>query len=344
MYFAILWKNKELSLKELDYAQPTKLQSSNNQQIVLFESCDEAKLAQLAGIIKWGKLIAEDLSDFFASCEKRILGVADKNQGINLKKQYGLKRFKQVDLFHTDLEVKKKGIEIVRIGNQRGQVLGYQQIRLYEVVDFEKPGRSMQMGMMPAKLTHTLMNIGLSLSKQQEKILIYDPFAWSGTTGFLANYFGYDFLGSDLKLTFANQNKPRWLASQRAKPDLIFDFFLHDATKPFENPELFTGKTPLIITEGWLGPVIKASTTVEEVKEYQRRVKNVYLPWIEQMATAFPQKPVMVFTIPWYLGHENLLEKAIIELAEKVGFQFSSLQELYKRDQHKVGRKVIILQ
>ncbi len=344
MYFAILWKNKELSLKELDYAQPTKLQSSNNQQIVLFESCDEAKLAQLAGIIKRGKLIAEDLSDFFASCEKRILGVADKNQGINLKKQYGLKRFKQVDLFHTDLEVKKKGIELIKIWSQRGQVLGYQQIRLYEVVDFEKPGRSMQMGMMPAKLTHTLMNIGLSLSKQQEKILIFDPFAWSGTTGFLANYFGYDFLGSDLKLTFANQNKPRWLASQWAKPDLTFDFFLHDATKPFENPELFTGKTPLIITEGWLGPVIKATTTVEEVKEYQRRVKNVYLPWIEQMATAFPQKPVMVFTIPWYLEHENLLEKAIIELAEKVGFQFSSLQELYKRDQHKVGRKVIILQ
>ncbi len=344
MYFAILWKNKELSLKELDYAQPTKLQSSNNQQIVLFESCDEAKLAQLAGIIKRGKLIVEDLSDFFASCEKRILGVADKNQGINLKRQYGLKRLKQGDLFHTDLEVKKKGIELIKIWSQRGQVLGYQQIRLYEVVDFEKPGRSMQMGMMPAKLTHTLMNIGLSLCKQQEKSLIYDPFAWSGTTGFLANYFGYDFLGSDLKLTFANQNKPWWLDSKRAKPDLTFDFFLHDATKPFENPELFTGKTPLIITEGWLGPVIKATTTVEEVKEYQRRVKNVYLPWIEQMATAFPQKPVMVFTIPWYLGHENLLEKAIIEVCEKVGFRFASLQELYKRDQHKVGRKVIILQ
>ena len=124
--------------------------------------------------------------------------------------------------------------------------------RLYEVIDFEKPGRSMQMGMMPAKLTHTLLNIGLSLSKSQQKPLIYDPFAGSGTTGFLANYFAYDFLGSDLKLTFANQNKPWWLASKWSKPDQIFDFFLHDATKSFENPELFAGKTPIIITEGWL--------------------------------------------------------------------------------------------
>ena len=55
-------------------------------------------------------------------------------------------------------------------------MLGYQNIRLYEVIDFEKPGRSMQMGMMPAKLTHTLLNIGLSYLKEQDKTLIYDPF------------------------------------------------------------------------------------------------------------------------------------------------------------------------
>lgn len=64
-----------------------------------------------------------------------------------------------MDLLHTDLDVKNKGIELIRIGNQRAQVLGYQNIKLYEVIDFEKPGRSMQMGMMPAKLTHSLLNI-----------------------------------------------------------------------------------------------------------------------------------------------------------------------------------------
>lgn len=168
-------------------------------------------------------------------------------------------------------------------------------------MDFEKPGRSMQMGMMPAKLTHTLINMGLSYSKGQENVLIYDPFVGSGTTGLLANYFGHEFLGSDLKLTFANKNKPRWLNTKRSKQNLTFDFFLHDATKSFEHPEIFEDRTPLIITEGWLGPVIKATTTREEVKEYQRWVKNVYLPWIEQMATAFSKKPVMVFTIPWYI-------------------------------------------
>lgn len=108
--------------------------------------------------------------------EKRILGVADKNQGINLKKQYKLKRFKQTDLLHTDIEVKNKGIELVRISHERGLVLGYQNIKLYEITDFEKPARSMQMGMMPAKLTHTMLNIALSFSKNQSKPTIYDPF------------------------------------------------------------------------------------------------------------------------------------------------------------------------
>ena len=57
-------------------------------------------------------------------------------------------------------------------------------------------------------------------------------------------------------------------------------------------------------------------------------MKNVYRPWIEQMANTFPK---------------NLLEKAIIEVVEQVGFRFGSLQELYKREQHKVARKVIFL-
>lgn len=347
MYFAILGKNRELSLKELQYAEPLNLRPTQNSKIVLFDDVKEGKLIQIAGIIKRWKIIETDLEIFFSSnSDRKILGVADKNQGINLKKQYKLKRFKQVDLLHTDLDVKNKGIELIRIGNQRAQVLGYQNIKLYEVIDFEKPGRSMQMGMMPAKLTHSLLNIWLSLLQAEEKDgknLIFDPFVGSGTTGFLANYFWYNFLGSDLKLTFANQNRPRRLASQYSKNNSLFDFFLQDATKPLENPSLFNGRTPLIITEGRLWPIIKTSTTPEQVQEYQRRVKNVYLQRIEQMSTAFSQKPTIVFTIPIYLGYENSIENSIRNKAYELGFKFDSLDELYKREQHKVARKILIL-
>jgi hypothetical protein len=53
MYFAILGKNKELSLKELEYVSPVNLHQSPNQQIVLFDDTEEEKLSDLAGLVKW---------------------------------------------------------------------------------------------------------------------------------------------------------------------------------------------------------------------------------------------------------------------------------------------------
>jgi len=47
-------------------------------------------------------------------------------------------------------------------------------------------------------------------------------------------------------------------------------------------------------------------------------VKNVYVQWIEQMAKTFPDLPVMVFTVPWYLGYENYLEQEILKTAKEV--------------------------
>jgi hypothetical protein len=104
----------------------------------------------------------------------------------------GIRRFKTVDFFHTDKEIKEKGKELINLGDgDYGIVEQYQDIGLYETIDFEKPGRSMHMGMMPAKLTHMMINIGLNeLAKKQESsifntqssISIYDPFVGSGTT------------------------------------------------------------------------------------------------------------------------------------------------------------------
>ena len=57
MYFVILGKNRELSLKELEYAQVEQIEYVQNQKILTVARCDEVKLSDLAGIIKWGKVI-----------------------------------------------------------------------------------------------------------------------------------------------------------------------------------------------------------------------------------------------------------------------------------------------
>lgn len=49
----------------------------------------------------------------------------------------------------------------------------------------------MQVGMMPAKLAHIMLNIALTHTKSETPI-IRDPFCGTGTTMMLANHFGYD--------------------------------------------------------------------------------------------------------------------------------------------------------
>jgi hypothetical protein len=113
----------------------------------------------LGGIIKAGSVVKEkDLQTLLA--DTKIIGIQSEANGKHLKRTAGIRRYKLVDLFHTDREIKTKGKEIINLENGLyGVVEHYQDIELYEAIDFGKPGRSMQMGMMPAKLTHILINI-----------------------------------------------------------------------------------------------------------------------------------------------------------------------------------------
>ncbi len=128
-----------------------------------------------------------------------IIGTNDELLAQELKAKKCIKRYKIISPIHTDREIKTKGKEIINLGKGLyGIVTHYQNIPLYEAIDFQKPGRSMQVGMMPAKLTHILINIGLSyyhtLGSKNQNLIIYDPFVGSGTTGFLTNFMGYDFI------------------------------------------------------------------------------------------------------------------------------------------------------
>jgi hypothetical protein len=127
--------------------------------MITFETEYPERFSTLGGIIKAGRVVQEkDLPTELQDC--KIIGIKEEANGKHLKKTIGIRRFKIVDLFHTDKEIKEKGKELINLGNGLyGIVEQYQNIKLYEVIDFDKPSRSMQMGMMPAKLTHIMINI-----------------------------------------------------------------------------------------------------------------------------------------------------------------------------------------
>ena len=339
-YFAITWKNKNISLAELEFAKPYDVFEIND--ILIWFECDNPELLKnLWWIIKrWEILEKDELEQEFTG--KKLLGTKDKDFGIKLKREYWIKRFKEVETLKTDKEVKNKWIEIIRLEDKYWVVRWYQNISLYEKLDFEKPGRSMQMWMMPAKFTHILTNIGLSKCPIKDNLTIYDPFAWSGTTGFIANYLWYNFLWSDIKINHLEKNRERWI-NQPENNSKSFEIFQHDISKDIAEDKL--NWNLLIISEWWLGPIVKENTTPQEIAKYQNEVRNLYKKFITAISkTKKSHHTKAVFTVPYYVNQNNFLEQEIKSRSRTFDRKFSSVNEIYARERQKVGRKVIILE
>mgnify|MGYP000614963909 CR=1 FL=1 len=221
---------------------------------MLFSTKYPEKLGSLGGIIKWGEVKKlEELSEVPALC-----GVSERALGKYLKGKGLTKRFKEVNTDQTDIEVRKEGKEYVLIGSYEDlsdeseviEITGYQDIALYEAIDFDKPINSMNIGMMPSKLALMMINIGLSQVENADNITIYDPFVGLGTTAFLANRMGYDCLASDIDITAMKRNTDRWMEQSYANQDKRITHFKHDIFEPRKKP--FLKNVTLIVSEGWL--------------------------------------------------------------------------------------------
>jgi len=339
MFFAILWKNKDISLEELEFIQPQNLKQIDN-FIVTFETFFPEKLNLLWGIIKRWKVVDSDEFDNIL-WETKLLWTQDKELWIKLKKQYKIKRFKITDLFHTDKEVKEKWIEIIKIktwlpnSSGFGIVKWYQNISLYEAVDFDKPARDMKMWMMPSKLAHIMLNIWLNNIDWNPTI--YDPLAWSGTIWFIANFFWHNVILSDIKINYLIQNLERRQSTKLCKINNRFETFQQDIFLPIKTQE----QNIVIVTEWWLWPIVNDNTSKDQIEKYQKQVIETYKELIQRINEIKAIKSV--FTIPYYIWCHNKIEEEIQETSLKLWLKFRSIEEIYKRENQKVWRKIIII-
>ncbi len=339
MYFAIIWKNKKISLKELELIKPKNLTEITD-VLITFDTNDTELLQTLWWIIKrWEVINKEDIPKEIEW--KKILWTKEKELWLKLKREFWIKRFKTVDWLKTDIEVKKKWIELVRFHKNLWIVRGYQNIKFYEKIDFAKPSRSMKMWMMPAKLTHIMINIWLSISNSKLST-IYDPFAGSWTTWFVANYLWHNFLWSDINIEHLEKNQKRWKL-QKELNNKSYEIFQHDINNPIPKEKL---KWDILIVSEWrLWPMVTQTTRRSEVQKYQQEVRDLYREFIYKISNAKKTNDIKaVFTIPYYIKFENFLEKEIVELCKYLKINFSSIDEVYSREKQKIGRKIIILE
>lgn len=366
-YGAILGKHQEISRAELRAQGITIDRHYWSVAIFTVEESEkeitEETLKKLAGIVKWGVVIQPETIE-----AQDLIGASERALGTFLKKRGVCRRYKEVDPLHTDMEVKEKGTEYVMLDEEYQyvlQVIWYQDISRFSTIDFDKPVNSMQIGMMPGKLTQIMVNIGVGKWKQMKKeslsweetwawlqqvstegasrsdITVYDPFMGLGTTAMIANSMWYNVIGSDINITPCKQNMP-WWKEQKIAQSLPITLFAHDVTQPFNKP--FLQHASCVVTEWWLGHIVNAKTKPADVALYAQDIEKVYKARISN-SKAFWEHMIIVCAIPRYTSHEhsNNHVTRILQHCEEKGMRVETVTQVYTRPWQKVWRKIAIL-
>lgn len=205
-----------------------------------------------------------------------------------------------------------------------GKTLAIQNFEWYSKRDYERPAKNAKNGMFPPKLAQILINLAtegiMTTGENDSEIFgIYDPFCGSGTVLQEAWIMGYKAYGSDLapKMVEDTQINLDWLIDLEKKRAQK-----HGATINETSPEVFHANatalkvdqlpsTPFaIITETWLGPVLKQCPTPLELPKIQREIETIYEDFFSNLKELWEKReskaPLsVVFTAPYHRDSQN---------------------------------------
>lgn len=344
----ITWAHSELTRHEIEALFPEVAVAFHHprgvfSQDALSDEVCATRSARLWSATKRGKVVSRDEAKALLATAT-LLWTNDEDFARRAKKECGCRRYKMVDVVSADLEIKQKGVEFLVFGNELVHIIWRQNIDRYTTLDVEKPVRGMQIGMMPAKLTQQLVNIGVGLLDTPKEITVRDPFCGFGTTLFVANSFGYHAIGSDILLTSAKGNLQWWKSTPYAT-DAKITLFKHDATQATNKP--FVRTTSVIVTEWRLGPVMTKTnfTNVQRDPKRYTQIKQdiifLYQNWLTVVAQTLGNLPI-VTTVPVYPDSTQMID-AIASHAQQLWRKAATLPA-YRRPDQIVGRGVLILQ
>ncbi len=338
MYFVVLWKNIEFSLLEIEDLNIYNKEKSWD--ILFFDTDYPDLLSDLAWVVKFWRVIEK--SEIINYTKWKLVWTNDNDFAKELKKLYSIKRFKIVDIWKSDLEIKNKWLEIIKYKDKYLLVEWYQNVDVYSYIDFDKQVSWMQVWMMPSKLAHIMINIWKNNTNYKDNNLtIYDPFVGFWTTWFLANFLWYNFIGSDINVTSAKQNLNWWKSTNYYNSNSMFTLFKHDVKNPFNKN--FLKKVDLIVTEWWLWPVINRRASENELSNNQKTISNLYIQFLSNVLD-FWSEINLVITLPYYIWYsKNILESEISNFLFLKWINFKFLDTVYHRKNQLVWRKVLVL-
>ncbi len=373
-YLFVLGKDQELSLAELHAAYPEAVFLESPEGFALLEldrELNRTDLDRLGGIVKMAQVLGEcereDLErvlfgHIFSSKEEgkieyglSLYGWSEKNLRpllLDLKQRFkneGVNsRFANQDFLNLSAAqykgLRSRGEEWLAAKGGQGflvaRVLAVQNIDAYSRRDYEKPFRSMEVGMLPPKLAQILLN----LAQAKPGDLVWDPFCGGGVLLMEGVLMGCPMLGSDINaetLAGAQQNL-EWLASSFGA-QAEFSLFRHDATQPL------AGQRPdAIACEGYLGPPQRRPFDERRQAPLLRELEALYAGFFKALQAIDFRGPVVI-ALPFFRSdHKEIhLEGALAKIAG-LGFVAEPLLPdspknhlLYARPDQWVGRRIM---
>lgn len=361
--FAVCGNHPKLSKTEWESLWATNIEEPIN-SVITFMFDGMLPESWVGGSLKRGSMVSEkDISDVFDHIQ--LLWIGDDHDGMQFKRAHSIKRFKYVPINKTDRDIVESGAELIRLDEHsetRWLVEYYHDIARPEKIEFEKPVSGMQIGMMPVKLVQMLLNMGTgkyvakseggdqkSEGEGDEKALIptgktiYDPFCGFGTTWFVAQLSGHNFIWSDSNPTPTKQNLPWWNALFPSSKELHFTVFKHDVVQPFTQP--FLKHVDAVVTEWRLGPIVNNQLTFtrkeNEWRDIIGEIDEVYIGFLSNFYAVNPDATIVI-TYPQWTFWKQDMSRGFQRAAEKMGYEVENIW-VYKRKKQFVGRRVIRL-
>ncbi len=213
-----------------------------------------------------------------------------------------------------------------------------QDIDSYTHRDMDRPCRDMQTGMLPPKLAQIMINLAGGE-------YIFDPFCGSGVILQEALLMGKKTGGSDIDSKMINCSRQNldWLSNEfnTAKPQELGVVDAREVKLP--------QAVDTIVTEGYLGPIIKTVTSKDELEKLASESSELMKAVLINIKNQLPANSKLCLALPaWKSGSETILPE-IIDNIEALGYNRLLLNKsdtglLYRREDQFVGRYIILLE
>ena len=335
MYFAIAWKNKLLSEYELSLIWNILHKEGS---IFFFDTENFEKCKNLAGFVKVWKIVS---LDEFIKMEKKLVWTNIRLKPSD-KEKYQIKRYKHIELIKSDLEIKNKWLEVIFFKSFKDKVWivkFYQNIKLYESIDFSKPVRSMDIWMMPSKLTHLMLNYATKLDYNKT---IYDPFSGLWTWLMIANHFGNNVIWSDINISPTKQNWKWFQTTEFFNPSYKYFFFKQDVTKPLKTK--IVNFADYVVTEWYLWPKVWKFLNFQEAEKLEKSFQNVYILGIKNLLNLENLKKIVITFPVYYLKNKEFYYFQDTYDQIKKFANIEILEEVYIRKNQKVWRQIAMIE